>query len=44
MARLIAFAAADRRRDEKLRRLGYRIVRVDAVVVCVTSPPRRAGG
>lgn len=25
--------SADRRRDEKLRRLGYRIVRVDAAVV-----------
>jgi very-short-patch-repair endonuclease len=25
--------AADRRRDEKLRRLGYRIVRVDAALV-----------
>jgi very-short-patch-repair endonuclease len=25
--------AADRRRDEKLRRLGYRVVRVDAVLV-----------
>ena len=25
--------SADRRRDEKLRRLGYRVVRVDAVLV-----------
>jgi very-short-patch-repair endonuclease len=25
--------AADRRRDEKLRRLGYRVVRVDAALV-----------
>jgi very-short-patch-repair endonuclease len=25
--------AADRRRDEKLRRLGYRVMRVDAVLV-----------
>jgi len=25
--------AADRRRDERLRRLGYRVVRVDAALV-----------